>query len=67
LTRWGNFGYIKRKASQKDAINQVDEVRLLSMKEMQALFPEANIYTEYWLGMVKSISAYIISAEIDDR
>ncbi len=63
LTRWGNFGYIKRKASQEDAINQVDEVRLLSLKEMQALFPEAIVYKEYWLGMVKSISAYIISAE----
>lgn len=60
LTRYGSFGYIKRKNTYKDAALQVDEVRLLREKEMKRLFPEAKIYRERWGGMVKSICAYFI-------
>ena len=33
------------------------EIRLLGMGEMNALFPEAELAGERWMGMVKSIVA----------
>jgi predicted SAM-dependent methyltransferase len=36
----------------------VDEIRLLSLREMNALFPESQIYKEKFMGMTKSITAH---------
>lgn len=63
ITRTADFGYIKRKNKYEEAALQVDEVRLLSEKEMKCLFSEAQIYKEYWGGMVKSICAYLIESK----
>ncbi len=40
------------------AEERVKEVRLLTEKEMKALFPGAGIYREIFLGLKKSITAY---------
>lgn len=40
------------------AIDRVKEVRLLSEKDMKALFPGAKIYREMFLGLKKSITSY---------
>lgn len=42
----------------KDAQQYLDEIRLLSKKEMKMLFPTATIYKEKFMGMVKSYSAH---------
>lgn len=36
----------------------VDEIKLLSKGELKKLFPESQLYTEYFLGMPKSFIAY---------
>lgn len=36
----------------------VDEIRLLTLKEMKMLFPESKIYKEKFLGMMKSFTAH---------
>lgn len=41
-----------------DAQAMVDEVRLMSKSEMQAAFPDANIWIERLAGLPKSIVAY---------
>jgi predicted SAM-dependent methyltransferase len=46
------------KWDQKDAQQYLDEIRLLSKKEMKMLFPTATIYKEKFMGMVKSYSAH---------
>lgn len=63
ITQTGNWGYIQRKKNREEALKQVEEVRLLTRREMQALFPKGNLYKEYWMGMVKSFCAYLISTE----
>jgi hypothetical protein len=36
----------------------IDEIRLLSEREVRALFPTSRIYREKFLGMNKSYTAY---------
>ncbi len=40
------------------ALNIVKEIRLLSKREMQALFPKSNIHIENFLGIEKSFTAH---------
>ncbi len=47
-----------RIASEQEAERYVDGIRLLSEKELQALFPEARIYREKFLGLTKSFFVY---------
>lgn len=42
----------------EEALEQVKSIRLLSKKEFQVLFPDAKIYEEKFLGIVKSFVAY---------
>lgn len=61
---WVYFFLTKTKVSRlhkwepKHARQYLDEIRLLTLKEMKSLFPESSIYKEIWLGMTKSICAH---------
>ncbi|MCI0560274.1 MAG: class I SAM-dependent methyltransferase [Nitrososphaera sp.] len=51
------WGWITRPT--RDQVDEfLQEVRLLTRAEMQALFPNCRIYVEQWLGMSKSYIAY---------
>ena len=45
-------------ASKQEAEHYVGSIRLLSEKELRALFPEACIYREKFLGLTKSFLVY---------
>jgi SAM-dependent methyltransferase len=45
-------------AGRTEALAYVREIRLLSEKELRALFPGAQIYREKFLGMTKSFVVY---------
>lgn len=45
-------------ASQQEAERYVNGIRLLSEKELRALFPEASLYREKFLGLTKSFLVY---------
>ena len=40
------------------ARNYTNEIRLLTLKEMQELFPQASMFKEKFLGMTKSFTAF---------
>ncbi|MDB5230135.1 MAG: hypothetical protein JWN76_940 [Chitinophagaceae bacterium] len=58
LLRRCNLGHIKRIKNREKAIEQIKETRLLTIQEMQQLFPGCNIYLDKFLGFNKSIVAY---------
>ncbi len=58
LTQYCSLGHIGRIKDAASARNQVNEIRLLSKKEMQQLFPQSEIYAEKFLGFNKSYTAY---------
>jgi hypothetical protein len=41
-----------------DAYKEVASIRLMKKREVEALFPNAKIYEEKFLGLVKSFVAY---------
>ncbi len=41
------------------AVDRVKEVRLLTEREMRVLFPESRTYREMFVGLKKSITAYL--------
>jgi len=51
------IGYLGPCPNRKDSEIQVDEFRLLSLKEMKTLFPEARFEIEKFKGLSKSIMA----------
>ena len=53
-----SLGHHKKYTSKEIARSRVDEVRLLTIKEMKKLFPHSNIYREKFFGLNKSIIAY---------
>lgn len=58
LTRNFSLGHIQKSLSKREAIEQVKEIRLLSLQEMKQLFPDASIYAEKFVGLDKSFIAY---------
>jgi ubiquinone/menaquinone biosynthesis C-methylase UbiE len=60
LTHNFSLGHIQKCLSKREAIEQVKEIRLLSLQEMKQLFPDASIYAEKFVGMNKSFIAYKI-------
>jgi 2-polyprenyl-3-methyl-5-hydroxy-6-metoxy-1,4-benzoquinol methylase len=58
LTQHFSLGHIPKKSNREKAAEQVNEIRLLTRKEMQLLFPNAAIYREKLLGLNKSFVAY---------
>jgi hypothetical protein len=53
FTLWG----LITRPSKDQCAAFVDEVRMLTHREMEALFPEANIWTERVFGLAKSLTA----------
>lgn len=58
LTKKFNLGHYPKSIDHAKAVERVNEVRLLTTKEMKALFPDSCVYREYFLGLVKSITLY---------
>ena len=55
-----NLGWVERNPERKSAERAVDFIRLLSLKEMHELFPDAKIEKERLFGLTKSLIAYKI-------
>ncbi len=58
LTNNFSLGHYKKTQNLEQAIQRVEEVKLLTSKEMKHLFQDGNLYQERFLGLVKSISQY---------
>lgn len=58
LTNNFTIGHYPKCNDYKKAKNRVDEVNLLCENDMKKLFPDSKIYQEYFLGLVKSITAH---------
>lgn len=58
ITKNYDLGHYPRAKNKERAIDRVNEIQLLTVKEMKKLFPEADIYKEKLLGLTKSIIAY---------
>jgi hypothetical protein len=52
------LGWVPREPDRLRALEVVGSVRLLTMSQMQQLFPDASVYRERFLGMTKSIIVY---------
>jgi hypothetical protein len=58
LIRWFTLWGWVAKPTRSEVTRFVDEVRLLTRKEMEYLFPDCRILTERWMGLPKSYVAY---------
>ena len=58
LLRNFNLGWYKKVDTQIDAVRIAKSIRLLSLKEMNSLFPKSSTYKESFLGFTKSITKY---------
>jgi hypothetical protein len=63
LTRNFNLGHYTKSASHADAVLRVNEVQLLTEKQMRSLFPEGDVYRERFFGLKKSITMYHFKSE----
>lgn len=52
------LGWMERARSRGDAKKAVESIVLLSTAQMKRLFPEAEVYSEKFLGLTKSITAF---------
>ncbi|MGN6642807.1 MAG: class I SAM-dependent methyltransferase [Verrucomicrobiota bacterium] len=57
LLRVFSFRGLVRKGDNKDLKQLAEELRFLSFREMQELFPDCRIYKEKWFGLTKSFIA----------
>lgn len=67
LTQNFDLGNYKKSPKREDAINRVNEVKLLTEKQMKALFPDGNVYREYFFGLVKSLTMYRFPGYVGDK
>lgn len=58
LTRYFNLGHIKKSPTWNEAERQVQEIHLLTKKEMCNLFPQGKIWEEKFFGLSKSYVAH---------
>jgi len=58
LTKNFDLGHYKKSVNKEDAIKRVNEVKLLTEKQMKKLFPRGKVYRETFLSLVKSITMY---------
>jgi 2-polyprenyl-3-methyl-5-hydroxy-6-metoxy-1,4-benzoquinol methylase len=58
LLRHMTLGSYKKVSDYETAKSQVENVQLLSRRELQALFPTAKLQTETFCGLAKSFTAY---------
>lgn len=52
------LGWMERARSRAEARKNVESIRLLSTAQMKRLFPDADVYSEKFFGLTKSITAY---------
>ena len=60
LTKNFNLGHIPKAKNKQEAIDLVNEVNLLSKKELENLFSESKFYIEKFMGFHKSYAVYKI-------
>ena len=60
LTQNFNLGHIPKAKTKQEAIDLVNEVNLLSKKELENLFSESELYIEKFMCFHKSYAAYKI-------
>ena len=60
LTQNFNLGHIPKAKTKQEAIDLVNEVNLLSKKELENLFSESKLYIEKFMGFHKSYAVYKI-------
>lgn len=53
-----SIGNFPKATSREQAIDWVDERRLMTKKEMKRLFPDGAVYEEPFFGLTKSIALY---------
>lgn len=58
LLRRMALGTVSRRTDPRESRAAVDEIRLMTPREMRALFPGATLYRERVAGLVKSVVAY---------
>jgi hypothetical protein len=58
LTRKFNLGNIGKRSKKEDAIDIVNEIKLLTESDMKKLFPDGKVYREMFAGLKKSITMY---------
>lgn len=57
LVRRFSLGWVPRQPDRESAARKVDEIQLLSGRQVRQLFPEAEIHRERFLGLTKSFIA----------
>ncbi len=58
LTRNLNLGHYKKAVNKEEAVQRINEVKLLTELEMKELFPDGKVYKEILFGLTKSITMY---------
>ena len=58
LTKNFSLGHHPKAVTKEAAIKRVNEVKLLSAKEMKKMFPDGSLYREIFLGLTKSLTMY---------
>src|SRR5690606_19913239 len=61
MTKSFNLGNYPKAPDEEMAVQRVNEVKLLTEKEMKELFPGGKVYLEKFLGLTKSITMYHFS------
>ncbi len=58
LTQKFSLGHYPRAVNRQAALQRVNEVQLLTEKQMKTLFPEGKVYREKLFGLTKSVTLY---------
>ena len=58
LTQNFNLGHFKKAIDREESIQRVNEIKLLTEREMKELFPDGKVYKEVLLGLTKSVTMY---------
>jgi hypothetical protein len=58
MTKNLNLGHYKKSVSKAAAIKRVNEVKLLTEKQMKNLFPDGKVYKEKFFGLTKSVTMF---------
>lgn len=60
------LGHVPRKENFNEAVEKIDEIRLMTVKEMKELFPQSTIWKEKFFGLTKSIVAHNLNYGIGE-
>lgn len=58
LTNNFTLGHHPKARNKEAAVKRVEEVKLLTVKQMKTLFPDGELYREKFFGLTKSITMY---------